>query len=234
MLHLLSTANSPERKGNNYISLGNGDYTARWGYAANIHSISKHLPHCKVCLMKLLKRTDVAEDKCCSQCLRWNFEDSRNPLLKYPLPESHPGNRSAINPIKLTFNNLTHLIQSSVTDLQSSKINSKECDIIIKCYGINEELRIKVIEFANSHTSDSSVNVDTVIPPHWKHKSGLLNETYIYVIMHLVFYGVTKEFINDISTFLKRKLKHSSFMRYVNEITSEIVDMKLDWCKLLL
>ena len=52
--------------------------------------------------------------------------------------------------------------------------------------------------------------------------------------MHLVFYGVEKGSINNISTFLKRKLKHSSCMRYINEITSEIVDIKLDWCKVLL
>ena len=61
VLHLLSIADSPERRGKNYISLGNGEYTARWGYAANVHAISKHLPHCKVCLMKLLRRTDVLE-----------------------------------------------------------------------------------------------------------------------------------------------------------------------------
>ena len=234
VLHLLSIADSPERRGKNYISLGNGDYTARWGYAANVHKISKHLPHCKVCLKKLLNRTDVSEDKRCSQCLKWNFDAYGHPLLNYPLPKIHPENKSLRAPIKQTFDNLTHLIRSSVLDLKSSKVSSKECDSILKCYGINEELRINVIEFANNHNTDSNIDVDTILPPHWKHKSGSLNETYIDAIMHLVFYGVAKGSINDISTYLKRKLKHSSFMRYVNEITSEIVDMKLDWCKVLL
>ena len=233
VLHLLSIADSPERRGKNYISLGNGEYTARWGYAANVHAISKHLPHCKVCLMKLLRRTDVLENKRCGQCLQWDFDDTGHPLLKYPLPKVHPDNESSIAPIILTFENLTHLIHSSVSDLQSLKISSKECDSILKCYGINEELRINVIEFANSHPLDSDFDVDTIIPPHWKHKSGSLNETYIDAIMHLVFYGVAKGSINDISTYLKRKHKHSSFMRYVNEITKEIEDMKLDWCKVL-
>ena len=170
--------------------------------------------------MKLLKRTDVTEDKRCSQCLQWNFEDSGHSSIKYPLPKTHPGNKSVIVSIKLTFNNLTHLIQSSVSDLQSSKINSKEYDSIMKYYGINEKLRIKVIEFSNSHTLDSSVNVYTITPPHWKYKSGSLNETYIDAKIYLVFYGVANESINDTSTFLKHKLTYSSLMRYVNEITS--------------
>ena len=234
VLHLLSIADSPERRGKNYISLGNGDYTARWGYAANVQKISKHLPHCKVCLTKLLRRTDVSGEKRCSKCLQWNFDDYGNPLLNFPLPKIHPDNKSLRGPIKLTFDNLTQLIHSSVLDLQSLKVSSKECDSILKCYGINEELRIKVIEFGTNHTIDTNIDIGTIIPPHWKHKSGALNDTYIDAIMHLVFYGVAKGSINDISTYLKRKLKHSSFMRYVNEITSEIVDMKLDWCKVLL
>ena len=65
--------------------------------------------------MKLLKMTDVAEDKRCSQYLQWNFEDSVYPLLKYPLSKIHLGTKSTIGPIKLIFNNLAHL--SSVSDL---------------------------------------------------------------------------------------------------------------------
>lgn len=40
-------------------------------------------------------------------------------------------------------------------------------------FGINEELRIKVIEFNNNHTNDTNIDIDidTIIPPHCKHKS---------------------------------------------------------------
>ena len=47
---LLTIADSPERRSSNFINLGNGTYSARWGYGANVCELLKKLPSCQSCL----------------------------------------------------------------------------------------------------------------------------------------------------------------------------------------
>ena len=49
VLHSLSIVYSPERRGKNYITLGNGEYAGRWGYKCKVSYTSKQLSHCDEC-----------------------------------------------------------------------------------------------------------------------------------------------------------------------------------------
>ena len=51
--------------------------------------------------------------------------------------------------------------------------------------------------------------------------------------MHLVFYGIGSSTVQDVTKYLKLKKKHQSFKKHVNWMTSEIEDLRLDWCKLM-
>ena len=46
IVKLLSIADSPERRSSNYVKLGNGLYSARWGYALNVNAKHNFLVSC--------------------------------------------------------------------------------------------------------------------------------------------------------------------------------------------
>ena len=240
ILHLVSIADSPERRGKNYISLGNGEYTSRWGYSANVNFFAHKLPYCDTCLHRMLVTRIPVNAIHCSNCLRWNFDDTENPLIQSPLPKTHPNSPSMILPKNLTFEYLTRIIGCCVRGLVNSSLTLKQCISMIKCSGLNEEMVTRIKDFANSDQIDDSLEneivlsiIDGIVPPQWKHKSGFLNESYIDAIMHLIFYGTGGSSIGDITKFLKLKKKHASFISKVNELTDEITNMRLSWCKLL-
>ena len=240
ILHLLSIADSPERRGKNYVCLGNGEYSSRWGYSANVNEFAPKLPYCDTCLHRILVTTIPVNEMPCSECLRWNFDDTRHPLLQTHPPKTHPNSPTMIIPKNMTFEDLTDTIGSCVRGLINKSLTFKECITLMKCAGLNEEMITRVKEFANSdHVNDEFEDneiisiIDSILPPQWKHKSGHLNVAYIDAIMHLIFYGTGGSSISDITKFLKLKKKHTSFMNHVNDITQEITNMRLDWCKLL-
>ena len=49
----------------------------------------------------------------------------------------------------------------------------------------------------------------------------------------LLFHDVGECSNKDITTFLKSQKKHSSFKMTVHNMTREIIDLRLDWCKLM-
>ena len=57
ILHLLSIADSPEWRGKNYVCLGNGEYSSRWGYSANVNEFTTKIPYCDNCLHRILVTT---------------------------------------------------------------------------------------------------------------------------------------------------------------------------------
>ena len=65
VLHLLFITDSPERRAKNYISMGNGKYSARWGYICDVNAIANKLQHCEQCLKKLsIGLSTIAEEEC--------------------------------------------------------------------------------------------------------------------------------------------------------------------------
>ena len=94
LLHLLSIADSPERRSKNYISLGSGLYSGRWGFAANINHLSKKLPYCKICLIKAITNTIASIDTVCPYCHQWDFLSSNESMTSIPPEIEHITNHN--------------------------------------------------------------------------------------------------------------------------------------------
>jgi len=246
VLHLLSIADSPERRSKNYITLGNGEFTARWGYAANVNMISPQLPHCNYCLKAQVLQPCTEITLKCEKCLQWNFMSENIELLTFESPVSRLKIDKTIiekicftTPKLLTYEYLRSIITFVLCSLLNSKITLKSAVVLLKSSGLNDELINKMKSYLNEHNDDSVTFqendpvVQDFIPPQLKYKEGPINESYIDAIMHLVFYGTGGSSISEITRFLKLKKKHSSFVTFANEITSTLINLRLSWCKLL-
>jgi hypothetical protein len=56
---------------------------------------------------------------------------------------------------------------------------------------------------------------------------------FVDVPMHLLFLGITKTVMNDISDWLKSKLNHNSFFKMSIGILEKIQDLQVQWCRVL-
>ena len=142
-------------------------------------------------------------------------------------------------PKLLTCEYLQSIITFVLCSLLNSKITLKSAGALLKSSGLNDELINKMKSYLSEHNDDSVTFqendpvVQDFIPPQLKYKEGPINESYIDAIMHLVFYGTGGSSISEITRFLKLKKKHSSFITFANEITSTLINLRLNWCKLL-
>ena len=240
VFHLLSIADSPERRSKNYISLGNGEYSGRWGYAANVNSISNNLPYCNICLKNALENVGI---KRCSKCLQWNFQSQNKNLSEFrsPLEDNDISLKSLIitKPKLMTFEYLRSFVSKVTFNLMNASISSKNAMLLLKGAGFSTELMERVkkyakrIELEAKDVHENDPVIQECIPSQWKYKDGPINEAYIDPIMHLVFYGVASSCIEEITNYLKLRKKHASFKRLLVRITDSIISLKLEWCKLL-
>ena len=89
----MTLADQPERKDLTAITAGNGIFTGRWGYSANLHALWKVLVPCKSCREKLFADRTVKpflrtwDSAPCDACTRWEV-DTESPLLDLPLDDA--------------------------------------------------------------------------------------------------------------------------------------------------
>ena len=66
----------PERRGANYIMLGNGKYTSRFGYAVDFLQVYEKIAACEKCHKNVYMKewsTSLSTNKC-PKCSQWNIE----------------------------------------------------------------------------------------------------------------------------------------------------------------
>ena len=69
----------PERRGANYIMLGNGRYTSRFGYAIDLIQIQEKNPACDNCLHDIYMKEETPSLSTMNKCLNcgsWNVDVS--------------------------------------------------------------------------------------------------------------------------------------------------------------
>ena len=81
---LLSIADSPERRSSNFIMLGGGTYSARWGYGVNVKEMCNTLPSCERCFETLISKKNSSSSQECIQCCNWNFTGNFKVSTDYP------------------------------------------------------------------------------------------------------------------------------------------------------
>ena len=84
IVKLLSITDSPERRCSNYVKLGNGLYSARWGYALNVNAKHKFLVSCNDCMNTMLQEELMPKENKCLKCSNFSFNVSGPVSLDYP------------------------------------------------------------------------------------------------------------------------------------------------------
>ena len=132
----------PEHCGSNYLMLGSGKYSARWGHSCNIGLIAKHLPSCDSC--------KVLNSKClpppspgCSFCTNWEVEGT-NVLLRTLAPNGYPVydvscNDGHLLPFKLSYNILNGCIATAHMNYVSGQWTTENVRQYLHVHCINKE-----------------------------------------------------------------------------------------------
>ena len=82
----------PERRSANYVCLGNGTYTSRFGYAADLCAVSTGIPACDKCLESIPLNEDainMTNNNNCPNCVLWSI-DSDSGKLDFLPPQHFP------------------------------------------------------------------------------------------------------------------------------------------------
>jgi hypothetical protein len=103
---IASLQDQPERRGSNYLMLGSGKFSARWGYSCNIGEIAKHMPACDSC--KHYNNKCIQMTGTCSLCTNWETVGNHVLLLsaapsKYPVHEQPSPEGSWLRPFELSY-----------------------------------------------------------------------------------------------------------------------------------
>ena len=129
---LASLQDQPERRGANYLTMGNGSYSARWGYAADWAVVSSRLPSCHSCASKLKNGEAVTA---CSSCTNWCAE-SENGLLDYDPPKGYPRERlnenRKLSPSVTTYKTLKKAVEDAHGNFVSGRWKVKQFETFLK------------------------------------------------------------------------------------------------------
>lgn len=150
------------RRGATGISLGNGTFAARWGYAADAQSLEKQLPSCSHCANVLFETQKINTN--CTSCLNWDFEDAPNPkLLETPAPQGFPkdtansdeiqdgGDGAApLRPVKLSFELLQESIKNAHDNVVLAKWTQAEARVYLRSWSLDTDTIDQVIQNASN------------------------------------------------------------------------------------
>jgi len=254
---LVSLQDQPERRSMNYLMLGSGKYSARWGFSCNIAEVSKNISTCSTCLDNIIMhgQHDYDEQPYCSHCTNWET-CSDHPLLlttppnKYPITTESDGNYLA--PFKLTYELLQNAVTKAHTSITASAWTIEEAKQYLRVYGINNDAIIQIIEHAQNEkifnyaemSRDTMTREYSILKHHkdqfpkkyvkWAYPAawtrGIMLEQHVDVPMHLLFLGITKTTVKRIMEWTKQKNKHNNFLRMSTGVLESVKNLHIDWC----
>ena len=228
-----------------------------------LKKIAKYLPPCVECLQMMRNCQNIDESVTnCEKCVNWNFL-SNSDLLNYEAPKNYPSNSRenvmSLRPIKITFQVLKNcinvasqnLINGSWTEnnviaycgvnginLASSKKLNDKVQNRVAIYYINNEYPQSsdsdVIEAYNDVQNNFLTHIKFTLwkgGPYWN--SNLQLDQFVDVIMHLIYLGITKATNVLIEKWIGFVFKPKHFNLSKKKIFPDIINMGLDWCKLI-
>ena len=247
----------PEKRSANYIMLGNGKYTSRWGCAGDIASVLTGIPSCQKCFSNLLSNN--ISNTICKDCVSWNT-DSSSGLTDFFPPPDYPKEciilpNGKLRPQKITYNKLIKAKELSHNNLVSGRWSEKSAKSFLKVQGMNNFIIDMIIEHALNERKfnyvmstydqqspeyrymfkEKQLNPSkfTIIqnPAFWKSNIDL--HQCIDAVMHLIFLGIVKLTITEVLSWLSSHKKKTLFGKHISKNLSVLIDMKLDWLVLL-
>ena len=119
----VSLQDQPERRGANFMMLGNGLFAARWSFAANLSKVSSLVPSCNDCLKNHLESTLSATESC-KKCANWDTNTQSGVLDCDPpdnFPKSEIPESNKLSPKALSYEVLKGALSKSHQKILSGK-----------------------------------------------------------------------------------------------------------------
>ena len=151
-MELMATlADQPARREANWLSHGNGTYGARFGVAADLHSLMVGVPACEDCLNALY---NGEADTCCAKCTNWRT-DIDDPLLDMPPPKNYPVSElpasGKLRPLAITYDTLKAAVQKTHDKVVAAEWTRPQAEAYLLTQGFNW-VAIKEIYFNAENT----------------------------------------------------------------------------------
>jgi len=164
---LVSLMDQPERRGANYIGLGNAIWTARWGFSANHKELYANLKACADCLEHMAsayKYDDFASYiRECPNCMNWNIVKKECSLAFCKLPVSYPDDSPRVTrnlddtfslcPFEITYHGLTLAVETAHKRVVEGKWTPKAAEAYLKVEGLNDKAATAILTHANNVVS---------------------------------------------------------------------------------
>ena len=257
-----SLQDQPERRSANYIMLGGGWYTARWGCAADFASFASGVASCAECIRQMFSLSSDGSTRVagsCGACVNWEI-DVASGLLDYNPPEHYPPSElrhpnQKLRPSVITYDTLKEAIIKAHNNVVSGCWNADNAYAFLWTNGINKEARKAVIEAAtnerkynmlfnerdsNKEEFDAIHRLKELNPcsfQHWNFPAlwsrGTELSQHVDVIMHLLFLGVIKATVKRVEDWMKSKGKYERFIKFVCGMLEAVQSLGIQWCKAL-
>jgi len=160
----------------NYLMLGGGKYSARWGYSANISEVHQVIPTCDNCLVKQKRNGPDFNDTSdnankCTSCTNWEM-CGNYPMLRTRPPGKFPQDtildvNQSIEPFELHYKLLKDAVKLANEKLTDGIWSNEEAKQYLWVFGINNDAVTKIIEhttnqrlFAYAETHKDSIPVE--------------------------------------------------------------------------
>ena len=246
---------SPERRSCNYVSAGNGKYTALWGRSMDLLSIAEVVPSCQKCLFN---RKIGKQSEKCSKCLDWELI-LPNELMQFPAPKDYPDDETLtngkLNPSTITYASLCAAAAKSHNHIVSEKWKPKHAKAFLSVAGWNGQAKDNIVQHAvnalkwkeaidNRETNKAAFvlmqqcfNADQSHFERWPMPSimrgALQLDLFVEVPMHILFLNNVRNSVLLIIAWLKLSKKFTPFLKDSQGKLEQIQSLALSFCKAL-
>ena len=246
---------SPERRSCNYVSAGNGQFTALWGRSMNLLAIAKVVPSCETCMSSRINGLPREE---CQICLDWDLI-SPNKLMKFLPPNDYPCceilDDGKLNPSVITYESLRTAADKSHNKIVAQEWKPKCAKAYLSVAGWNGQGKDKIIEHAvnalkwKQAIDKRETNNEAYIAIHecyiqdnayfepWPMPSIMCGtmgmNLFVETPMHILFLNNTRNSVLLIIAWLKLNKKFTPFVKESQGKLEEIQKLALSFCKAL-
>ena len=252
----VSLGDQPERRGANYVMLGNSQFSARWGLAMDLAAVASGIPTCASCLSDSVQQQAVPLRNTCSHCCKWEMECSSG-ILDFDPPQDYPKDMippsQKLRPLKVSFEVMKNAVALAHDKVVQSEWSSREALSYLRVHGINQEATDEILLHAENALAFriTSVNVedqllhqellsDKLSLPHlferWEYPAfwdrGVDVRQHVEAVMHLMFLGVTKTMVKSIKKWLICKNLNAQFLKIINNLMDDVMELNLSWVNL--
>ena len=145
---LVTLADQLARRESNCISHGNGKYTARWGYSADLCYLTSVVLACDNCLSSMFDGEQPPFGSC-GKCTNWSL-DVDSDLLNFPPPPKFPQEMipasGYLRPRKITYDSLATAATIAHEHILSGRWNQATAIAFLKPQGFNNDTSSRIVE----------------------------------------------------------------------------------------